>query len=692
MSIKIPSQLGVMVILALALCIAGQVGVPRSYAAPSDATAYSVTVSTNYGETDETFYANDGEVFADAGFIASVTRFDVSMDGNKMILKQAVRIVTIDPDAQTLSETNDGGDTSDTFSMKVLSINGSLFVPAYSMLNYLGAMVSFDMDTLNVDIDMPLETFWEAFSFAFEGKLAVSQLDHSDTRLFLDNVVDFVNPGGKGIFDLVSGGYRDDVIYAAMDADTLSYDSVQAAAAARTEAINTSIEQIKNTKDVVSSGFDFAFLADDARLSHIALLDDKLDRMASYVSYFDNAGFRSKVENIADNAGTAIDAALLGYDVMNTVYERTNADASAVQALRSTFSDSTYQTAGKPSLNSDDLHHISHVLTTLSSPDATAVITSLEKGGDFLVTKTGDEVIKALAGGSGAIAYELGGVVANVIAVSPVGKYTPFAEIPKADASRTAIIAADYFNQIWEVWNGLGDQMISEKIHVQETLNAFYYAYLLLLRFSLVWDEAGMKYNDYVAGGDAHKAWFADRADAVAKAIYDTELVSVNAIPRLGDLDADAGVFDEQFLANLKPAPIGMDLVAINTGDTSSIAGVWMTQSGSTLTITGQYLPDIYPYTPGPTSGSFGNWGKGIFSGGVLVVTYNNYSGAGDGGLIFAPSGARLPDDFISPSFSTHDTYNVGYDNSDQTRERIFFASGAGPWVGNPAKEAYYRT
>jgi|GEM_PF-5420299 len=126
-----------------------------------------------------------------------------------------------------------------------------------------------------------------------------------------------------------------------------------------------------------------------------------------------------------------------------------------------------------------------------------------------------------------------------------------------------------------------------------------------------------------------------------------------------------------------------MDLAAINTGDTTSIAGLWKNAGGSTLNVTGQYVDGYLPQQQGPTTGSYAKWGQGTLAKGVLIVWYENYSGAGTGALIFVPKGIFLPDANLQPGVAT-------MDSSDETRDRIFIASGAGPWVSFPDQEAFY--
>ena len=517
--------------------------------AEESVSAVPVTLNVNYkNNIQDTFYRSGDQLLADVSIIAKITRCEISKEGNKTILRHAgyMRVITLDPDKQTLAETNDGGDTFDSHSMKIVIDGDKTLVPAYLLLTYLGATVSFDDDKNVVCVDMPETTFWESLSFVFEEKMAVSQIDNSGMKLFLDNIVDFVNPGGKGVNEIISGSYKKDAIYAAVEADTLKYDSVKAAASKRTEKNNDVVESFKAWKTVASDAFDYAFLLDDARFMRIAMLDDKLDRMSGYIGYFDDNPFRDKVSEITGNVGAAVDGALLGFDIVNTVYERTNANEAAVKALNSTISEETLRAAANPAVAPDYLSTGEAVSGTLSSPSKTQLDTALEKVSKFLADKIGEQVIKKLAGGSGAIAFELGGIVAKAIGYSPAGKYTPFAEMPKAEYDRMAILAADCHEQTWKIYSGLGDKLIQEKCHNQDTLNRFYYSYLLLLRYSLIWHESGINYNAYAPHGEANVQWFSNRADAVAKAIYDLELCSVSAVPIVSELTGDAAGFDRE--------------------------------------------------------------------------------------------------------------------------------------------------
>jgi hypothetical protein len=534
--------------LAATLALAGIAALgPAPSRAAGEAVEHHLSVSLNGGPSqDRVFWLSDGQLFADIGWIAGITRFSSSSEDGQRVLRHAgrLRVVTLDPDAQTLSESVDNGDTSETYPIRLIEQGGKLLAPVYLAFTYLGATVTFDIPTQTVWVDMPEVTFWEAFAFVFDQKLAPQAIAESGVRLFFDNLVDFINPGGKSIYDLISGGWRKDAIYAAMDANTMTYNAVKTKAAARTESINEVVETIKTTKDAAGAGLEIANLLQDDRLLAIAWMDDPLDRMASYISFFDNEPFRAKLAEAAQKAGTAVDAGLLMWDIANTIYERLNADTTAVKAAQNVFSDKTLSRAGRPFLDQTALSDLRQVANTLAAPGNTYVMTAADKSAAFFSDKAAEAVIAKLAGGSGLIAYELGGVIANLVAISPVGKYTPFAEIPKSEASRMAILANVYYNQAWEVWSGLGERLVEENLHNQETLNAFYYAYVLMLRFGLVWDEAGIKYSQYVKGGSQLRPWFEDRANAVAGALYDLELCSVKATPRLTDLESAGAAFD----------------------------------------------------------------------------------------------------------------------------------------------------
>ncbi|MDR1392694.1 MAG: hypothetical protein LBJ62_01800 [Bifidobacteriaceae bacterium] len=509
------------------------------------ATSFDAKIAVNsWAPADITLYSAGQEILIDIKKVAEITRSKVSTQYGKYTLRHGeyMRVLTFDPSQRSVSESIDGGETSEVYDLTMVAQDGTLLVPLYKTLTYLGANVDRGPDDV-ITVDMPLKTFWEVFNFVFEGDLPVSQIDHSDFRLFLDNVVDFVNPGGKSVYDLFSGSWQKDSIYAALDASPLRYDAAKDSAAGRTDWINQRIDEFRDAKTATESALDVAVLLDDARFARIMGLADVADRGAAFVSYMDDAKLTSKIRGLADKASkssTVIDAAILGVDIANTIFERANANEAAKEALTTVFSRTTLNNAGNPSLNQDFVTNTREVASTMSSTTSLVLDTAVEKSASFL----SDQVVEKLVlGGIGSIAYQLSGVVASAVLISPIGKYTLFAEIPKAEASRIGILAADAYNQTWEVYAGLVDKVISQQAHNQQTINQFYYSYLLMLRFSLVWDEAWSNYMDYTAKSTDRKAWFDRRAEAVADALYETELYPAKAIPRMSDLDAGASIF-----------------------------------------------------------------------------------------------------------------------------------------------------
>jgi hypothetical protein len=570
--------------LAAALIVTS--GLTPAAKAADSFTDFPVRLNVNYGETtEETFYQADGQVFADIRLMARLTRCAVSRQGDDYVLKHAgaIRTVTFNPNNQTIDESLNSGGTSRTQSLRILRADETVLVPAYSTLTYLGATVEFDPATGTVEVDMPRVTFWEAFEFLLvsDGWQVYEMGDHK-LELILDNIIDFINPGGSSIFDLISGARQKDAIYAALDADPLAYDSARTKAAENLDSMNAMIEQIKAANTAGQNAVDLAFLLDDARFLRIVRnrMGDQAERVLAYIDYFDQAEFRSRVSEIANGAADAADAVLLAADIATTIYDRVNASATAKEALKSTLSRDTLQRAGNPPLNGDYVRRANEVSATLSSVGVTMIRTALEKSASFFADKASDAAIKALSSGSaGMIAYELSGLVQDAVLVSPIGKYTPFAEVPKAEASRMGILASEYAAQTLDVLNGLRDRVIQDQGRDQQTLNAFYYSTVLLLRYSLVWHESWAEYNRWVKGGDTRIKWFQDGANTVAGTIFDFETCSVTAIPDLADLADRAADFDAEVVQSAPEVVSEADFFASlpETFTFSSGAGAWRT-------------------------------------------------------------------------------------------------------------------
>ncbi|MFC4653129.1 DUF6287 domain-containing protein [Lactococcus nasutitermitis] len=131
-----------------------------------------------------------------------------------------------------------------------------------------------------------------------------------------------------------------------------------------------------------------------------------------------------------------------------------------------------------------------------------------------------------------------------------------------------------------------------------------------------------------------------------------------------------------------------MNLQQIAQGDFSSILGTWKNNAGESMTITTTLIGNFEPHNTSKngTSGSFYIL-PGKFSSNTLLIMFDNYSGAGDGGIWFISKGQTLP---IS-AFQSGSSSDAKSDSSDSTKDRIVIGDGAGSWVYMPSKSAYYK-
>jgi hypothetical protein len=516
---------------------------PLQTYAEEEQTAITLNVNVNLGEdTQETFIVKGTQVFADLQFIAHATRCDLSHDGDVFFLVHGSRTIEIDISKGTLTE--DAGKTTDKASIETIKTDGTIFVPAYALLTYLGATCTMDKATKTVLVDMPEVTFYEVYPVD-SSVMSVGQFSSTGTKLFLDNLVDFINiAGGNSIREILSGAYKKDVIYAALEAETLAYTSVKDLCGERMETLYEKWA-ISGGVLIAQSFYDLGIFLDNERIRRIASLNDPADRMASYITYFDNDAITSKMRSFEGYVDFA-DEAFLALEILNTVNERTKADVIAIDALQSNISSSTLKMAGNPTISEEYTKNAKEVSATLSYPTNTFIVTAVEKGADFVVDKVLEGAIEKTAGGPLALSIDLGLLITNVVGYSAIGKYTPFAQVPKSDNERTAIIATEYFNQTAKVTAGLAEKYYqTEGAHDQEALNAFYYSYLLQLRYAFVYDESMRNYFEYYLFHEKYAPYYDDQANSLAYYIYYLENCSVQAIPVYADLNKQGKTFDK---------------------------------------------------------------------------------------------------------------------------------------------------
>lgn len=513
--------------------------VPVAFA-DEPSTPVTVNVSVNCQDAEaQTMRLRDNRLFADLSWIAQVTRFSSTRDGSSIVLKHAGGVLTmfVDLDKQTIGMSLNGekDGPKEESPITVFEQDGVVYVPAYETLTYMGATVDLDDSKTIMQVDVPLQTFWESYAFVFEQKMAPDQVDHKDVRQFLNNVIDFVNPGGKNIAELMTGAWVEDAIIAAMGINVLQDHKIDEKMSEWVDKQSELAERASGTSDAMSSGIDLALLLEDERINRIVIGESAEDGVSRFISSLDDASFKDKVEKANKVAGNVMDVGLLAWNSWITINDRVHANMTAVEALKGTFSQKTLSVSGNLKVNDDYKKAVDKAVENLKNPVSSAII-------DNALTTLIDKIQNGIINPSTltSFCYALGGLVANVTAASPVGKYTPFAEIPKAEYNRTAIVASDYYQQVWNVWAGLIEAVIKEHGHNQDTLKRLYQAHLLMLRFSIVWADSMKDYSAYVAKGEKAQKWFEQRGNDVAGALYDMENSVVKAIPVFSDLH-DAG-------------------------------------------------------------------------------------------------------------------------------------------------------
>jgi len=538
--------------------------VPPVYA-EDELKEYSIKlVETDMLDQSVSVFLSDGKIMMSITDVARITRCELTQESDVYTLKHAKGFRTIELDArqQTLTE---NGENWNTY---IVEHNGTILVPAYMILTYLGAYCSIDSSNSCLSVYMPLQTFWETLTFTSEQKMNI--ISYSDTtknvNVVCDLIIDFMAPiSGQSIWSILFKGVDESIaVYAALEADIYKYKSVQASTQTRTQKLNDLAKFFSVGDDIQKTGFDMLFFADDANrlqaYKSIYSLNGRSNQLESYISFQDTIKNRESFKQVYDGAGTKIDASLLLIDIFTTVMDRLQFTDTLKNSLINTFSTKTLKTAGNPLLNDPYLDAAQEVSKTLSSTTNTITNTIFEKATDFVMDKSLtwglETTVKAFGvapsatvttsvGSTALLSVTLGGLAIELIAFLPIGKYTPFGQIPASQADLMAILTSDYYKQTWLVFNGLVEKAEKEEYHNPETMQMLYDSYMILLRFSLVHFESRIKYAESQYIVPSAKSDYQNRADAIAKTIDQLNHCSPAPIPKLSDLEGQSTSFDD---------------------------------------------------------------------------------------------------------------------------------------------------
>lgn len=527
-------------------------------------------IGTSVSDESVSVFQANGSLMMSIKDVAQITRCELNSQGDVFTLKHAkgLRTIKLDVGKQTLTE------NGEEYKIYIVRHDNTILVPVYSILTYLGAYCSTDSANASLIVCMPLQTFWEAYAFTFEQKMNVT--NYSDTtkniRVVCDLIVDFLaTSSGQSMGSIIIDGVDESsAVYAALEADINKYQPVKSATQARAKKLNDVSRTFSSLKKTQNVGFDLLFLLDDANRKQaydaIFSFSRRSDQLQSYKNFQDTIKNRDSFKNAYKGVGYLIDASLILVDTFTSIYDRIQIDSTAKDALSNTFSVDTLESAGNPALNGNYLSTARSTSKTLSSSTNTVTGTFFEKATDFVADKCIEfgltNVVEAFGASSGTpllLSVEVGGIIDNLLANSPIGKYTPFSMIPASEADLMAILTSDYYEQARLVMAGLAKKAESEKMHNAKTMKLLYDSYMILLRFSLIHYESLIKYAENQNIESSAKTKLEQRSEAIAKTIDELNHCNPALIPKLSDLNSQSASFDEavkNLLAEKKKADL----------------------------------------------------------------------------------------------------------------------------------------
>lgn len=514
-----------------------------------------IHIIDNSGIVSEVTIADlDGKVLMGIDDLARYSRCQVTADGDSYSLKHAGGLVTLNVNAVTgeVTDNNAGG----TQSIVVALVNGTLFVDAYPILAYFGARYAVDQTHGLLGIIMPRVTFWEALDDwaqnsgtltnaiqAPSGK-TLGIIDNSEASAFLDQ--------------LLMMAYKltlqpSDAMYSAMEQDVGQYSLVQSSRQSGMASANGALELLSA---VISTGADAMKVKELIDLSPLSSLFvtsfvglSKTSDLESAVQAFDTASQASaSYAEAVGSIGDALDATLLGVDTIITSTQRFNIDQDVKLAFANTFSSSTVSMSGVSNIDGRYLEAARSVTGSIFSQQDVTMATALDKSIDFVAGKVLDEgITKIVGGGLPAISVELGLDLAKLVAISPVGRYTPFAVPYKAEAELKCIYSAAYYQIAKSILLGLSNRAESEGWKNSTTDQAVHDSYITMLRFMLLNYQSCIEYMSYGNYG-SESDYYQQVSEEVAKYIDDAESSTLTTLSSLSDTTANDVEFSNQVL------------------------------------------------------------------------------------------------------------------------------------------------
>ncbi|HBP37422.1 MAG TPA: hypothetical protein DD640_01515 [Clostridiales bacterium] len=514
-------------------------------------------VCTSIEDPEITVYLQDGAVMMTIEDIARITRSTMQKSGKICTLRHGagMRTVVIDPTLKTLSE------NGEQYDLAVSEYNDTLLVPAYATLAYLGASCSFDTASQSLCIAMPLNTFWEAFGFTLEKRMSpyVKDEEWKKVSIVCDLIIDITAPlSGQSFWEILFLGGADETsaVYEALTVNITKYPAVQANREARQQKLNNVAKALSIAKTFQDAQSDLTafFESETMQQLYTAIFNFKKPYKTKLFATYQST-MKSKMDFAAASREyeTAMTAALFLLDTFTTTIDRLQIDEPTSQALINTFTPETLHVAGDPALDQTYLAAARQVSQAVSTPTDIIAETFMEKASGLMVNQFGSAIEKRVLPSDLRLSIALAGLASELVGRMPViGKFTPFGEIPKAEADLKAILSADFYQQTWLILSGIVDQAAAEKYHDPATMQRFYDAYMMLLRFGLVHRESLVEY--------AENSWFKQEtanllkgdAEAIARTIDRLTSCNPDPIPDFSSLASEAAGFDAMLNEKIK--------------------------------------------------------------------------------------------------------------------------------------------
>ncbi len=370
---------------------------------------YTMTVqSSRDGKKTISVVKQNNIVLMDLNDILSMTNSSRADNGDVIHIKRGSRKITLNKATQKISEEY----LDEERNITINTINNAIYVPAYTMLNYLGADCILQDNV--VQINMPLYTFWDAYDFdKTKYRMDLNEIwgENLSTCIICDGIMEVIfNTGFIGIFKGNVTNYNyvmEDAMYSTLKVNMFAYDSCvkECNKAGQNTGISNNVSKLitqkwednedsrdtaKKVVDIVSDGMDLynKWLGDTGRLSQ-KLSKTERDKI------LEKSKPLNKLCEEIDKGKKLADFTVLISDIIYSSYEKSNHTIDEIssiesfhKAMKEFYPDSMYFKVADR-INSSVQSEVSAIISTTFSTIFDEIVEySLEKGLKFFLEDT----------------------------------------------------------------------------------------------------------------------------------------------------------------------------------------------------------------------------------------------------------------------------------------------------------------